>query len=93
MVCQMRKRETLFGEQHVQGYREGEVGHPLIYEHDGDHYVIVASKGGAPTHPDWYRNSRTIRTSSYRCSTTCSHRVLELRWATSASGWARDRGG
>ena len=29
---------------------------PLIYEHDGDKYVVVASKGGAPQHPGWYRN-------------------------------------
>jgi deazaflavin-dependent oxidoreductase (nitroreductase family) len=29
---------------------------PLIYEADGDRYVIVASKGGAPEHPDWYQN-------------------------------------
>jgi proline iminopeptidase len=29
---------------------------PLIYESDGDRYVIVASKGGAPQHPGWYRN-------------------------------------
>jgi proline iminopeptidase len=29
---------------------------PLIYEQDGDAYVIVASKGGAPKHPGWYRN-------------------------------------
>lgn len=29
---------------------------PLIYEQDGDDYVIVASKGGAPEHPGWYRN-------------------------------------
>jgi deazaflavin-dependent oxidoreductase (nitroreductase family) len=29
---------------------------PLIYEQDGDRYVIVASKGGAPKNPDWYRN-------------------------------------
>lgn len=29
---------------------------PLIYEEAGDHYVIVASKGGAPEHPGWYRN-------------------------------------
>ena len=29
---------------------------PLIYEQDGDNYVIVASRGGAPEHPDWYRN-------------------------------------
>lgn len=29
---------------------------PLIYAQDGDKYVIVASKGGAPEHPGWYRN-------------------------------------
>ena len=29
---------------------------PLIYARDGDRYVIVASKGGAPEHPGWYRN-------------------------------------
>jgi deazaflavin-dependent oxidoreductase (nitroreductase family) len=29
---------------------------PLIYEQDGDTYVVVASKGGAPRHPGWYRN-------------------------------------
>jgi len=29
---------------------------PLVYSRDGDHYVIVASKGGAPTHPAWYQN-------------------------------------
>jgi deazaflavin-dependent oxidoreductase (nitroreductase family) len=29
---------------------------PLIYEQAGDGYVVVASKGGAPQHPGWYRN-------------------------------------
>lgn len=29
---------------------------PLAYTRDGDKYVIIASKGGAPTHPDWYHN-------------------------------------
>ena len=29
---------------------------PLIYESDGDRYVIVASKGGSPDHPGWYLN-------------------------------------
>jgi proline iminopeptidase len=29
---------------------------PLIYVRDGDRYVIVASKGGAPEHPGWYQN-------------------------------------
>ena len=28
----------------------------LIYGRDGDDYVIVASKGGAPTDPMWYSN-------------------------------------
>ena len=29
---------------------------PLIYAQDGDHFVIVASKGGAPDDPGWYLN-------------------------------------
>ena len=29
---------------------------PLIYDLDDDNPVIVASKGGAPEHPGWYRN-------------------------------------
>src|ERR1700709_2784433 len=28
----------------------------LIYGRDGDNYLIVASKGGAPKHPAWYLN-------------------------------------
>jgi proline iminopeptidase len=31
---------------------------PLIFGLDGDNPVIVASKGGAPEHPGWYRNLR-----------------------------------
>ena len=29
---------------------------PLAYTRDGDRLVIVASKGGAPSHPAWYHN-------------------------------------
>jgi deazaflavin-dependent oxidoreductase (nitroreductase family) len=29
---------------------------PVAYSTDGDNLVILASKGGAPTNPDWYRN-------------------------------------
>ena len=29
---------------------------PLFYGKTGDSYIIVASKGGAPEHPGWYRN-------------------------------------
>ena len=39
------------------GRRSGELRTtPLIYAEDGDRYVIVASKGGSPEHPGWYRN-------------------------------------
>ena len=29
---------------------------PLIHRTDGDRWVIVASKGGAPEHPAWFTN-------------------------------------
>lgn len=29
---------------------------PLIYKKVGENYVIIASKGGAPSHPAWYLN-------------------------------------
>jgi deazaflavin-dependent oxidoreductase (nitroreductase family) len=29
---------------------------PLLYVMDGEDFVLIASKGGAPTHPAWYLN-------------------------------------
>lgn len=29
---------------------------PIIFTQVGDRYVIIASKGGSPTHPKWYLN-------------------------------------
>lgn len=29
---------------------------PLVHTRDGDNIVIIASKGGAPTHPHWFLN-------------------------------------
>ena len=29
---------------------------PLVFGRDGAHYVIVASKGGAPANPTWFKN-------------------------------------
>jgi deazaflavin-dependent oxidoreductase (nitroreductase family) len=29
---------------------------PLAFSEDRDHYVVIASKGGLPTNPDWYHN-------------------------------------
>jgi len=41
----------------TEGRKTGRPGTaPLIYARDGDDYVIVASNGGDPEHPGWYRN-------------------------------------
>jgi len=29
---------------------------PVAYVKDGDRFVVIASKNGAPTNPDWYYN-------------------------------------
>lgn len=29
---------------------------PVMYLREGDRLFVFASKGGAPSHPDWYRN-------------------------------------
>jgi deazaflavin-dependent oxidoreductase (nitroreductase family) len=39
------------------GARSGKTRvNPLAYTRDGDRLVVIASKGGAPSHPDWYHN-------------------------------------
>ena len=41
----------------AKGAKSGEaITTPLVFGRDGDHYVIVASKGGAPTNPAWFGN-------------------------------------
>ena len=41
----------------TRGAKSGEERiNPLAYLRDGDRYVVFASKGGAPTNPDWYHN-------------------------------------
>ena len=32
---------------------------PLFYGRTGNSYFVIASKGGAPEHPGWYRNMQT----------------------------------
>jgi len=29
---------------------------PVVFSRDGDHLVVVASKGGGPTNPGWFHN-------------------------------------
>jgi deazaflavin-dependent oxidoreductase (nitroreductase family) len=42
---------------HTVGARSGQPRtNPLVYVTDGDRLVVIASKGGADTNPDWYYN-------------------------------------
>jgi deazaflavin-dependent oxidoreductase (nitroreductase family) len=42
---------------HTTGARSGEERiNPMMYLADEDRLVVFASKGGAPTNPDWYHN-------------------------------------
>jgi len=42
---------------HTTGRKSGkEYVHPLIYREFGSDFLIVASKGGSPDEPDWFRN-------------------------------------
>ena len=42
---------------HTTGAKSGkERVNPLVYAKDGDRMIVAASKGGAPTNPDWYYN-------------------------------------
>lgn len=41
----------------TKGRKSGELRRTaLIYQRDGDNYVVVASQGGKPQHPSWYFN-------------------------------------
>lgn len=42
---------------HTTGAKSGQERiNPVVYSEDGDKLVVVASKAGAPTNPDWYYN-------------------------------------
>jgi deazaflavin-dependent oxidoreductase (nitroreductase family) len=42
---------------HSKGARTGKTHvNPVMYLKDGDRYLVFASKGGAPSNPDWYHN-------------------------------------
>jgi len=42
---------------HSVGARSGASRvHPVMYQKVGDSFAVFASKGGAPSNPDWYHN-------------------------------------
>jgi deazaflavin-dependent oxidoreductase (nitroreductase family) len=59
---------------------------PLVYNRDGDRYVIFASKAGAPTNPDWYHNLKAHPNVTIEVGTDTIEVV-----ASEATGDERDR--
>ena len=71
----------------TRGRRSGKLRRtPLIYGRDGDAYVVVASYGGSPEHPDWYFNL----SDDPEVEIQVGDRVMPARAAT-AEGEDRDR--
>lgn len=60
---------------------------PLAYHLDGDRYVVAASKGGAPSHPEWYRNLVAHRDVTVEVGTE----TFRARATPIPSGSERDR--
>jgi deazaflavin-dependent oxidoreductase (nitroreductase family) len=72
---------------HHRGAKSGtERVNPLAYQADDDHFVVFASKGGAPTNPDWYHNLRANPNASVEVGTETI-----LVHARVAEGDERDR--
>ncbi len=59
---------------------------PVVYSRDGDNLVIVASKGGAPANPAWYRNLVANPTVTVEVGTEAFEAL-----ATPVTGEERDR--
>jgi deazaflavin-dependent oxidoreductase (nitroreductase family) len=59
---------------------------PLIHRTDDDNWIVVASKGGAPDHPDWYKNLQA----SPEARIQVKGEVIPVR-ARTAEGQERER--
>jgi deazaflavin-dependent oxidoreductase (nitroreductase family) len=68
---------------------------PLIFGRDGDDYLVIASQGGAPTHPQWFLNLQVcpeaeIQVRDERMLVTARAASDDERpglWATMARVW------
>ena len=68
---------------------------PLIHRVDGDRWVVIASKGGAPDHPAWYRNlladpEATIEVEADEVpvvATTAEGEERDRLWASMTEAW------
>jgi deazaflavin-dependent oxidoreductase (nitroreductase family) len=76
---------------HHVGARSGtERISPLVYLPDGDDMVIAATKGGAPTHPDWYHNLKAnARVTAEVGHETCTVDAVEVTGDERDALWHR----
>ena len=63
---------------------------PVMYHRDGDRYVVVASKGGAPDDPAWYHNLKANPVATVEVGTATGTETFEVR-AREAEGEERER--
>lgn len=71
---------------HTTGRRTGrEHLTPLVYLPDGERFVVFGSKGGAPTHPEWFLNLKA----SPEATIEVDSRTIPVR-ATEITGSERD---
>lgn len=64
---------------------------PLVYRKDGDHYVVVASKGGAPEHPKWLGNLKSNPIVEIEVAKDSGTETFKARARPIMSGPERDR--
>jgi len=54
---------------------------PLMYHRDGERYVVVASKAGAPDNPAWYHNLKAHPVAIVEVATASGTETFEVRAA------------
>jgi deazaflavin-dependent oxidoreductase (nitroreductase family) len=64
---------------------------PLVYGRDGNDYVVVASKGGAPDHPSWFGNLKANPEVEIQVGNGRDVQTLKARARPLESGPERDR--
>jgi deazaflavin-dependent oxidoreductase (nitroreductase family) len=64
---------------------------PLVYRRDRNKYIVIASKGGAPTHPTWFRNIEANPDVEVEVAKDGATETFSAHARVHASGPERDR--
>ena len=76
---------------HHTGARSGRIRvNPLAYHRDNGRYVVIASKAGAPTNPDWYHNLKAHPEVTIEAGTQGGIDTIDVL-ASEVTGEERDR--